>query len=285
MNIIGTALAPRVTPMVTDVTAKKAKRKRNVQLPGGELITAPGCIARLAELDEEKAKKKKKGPASKPKAGPSGVSITMKAPTAKPAQSVSGGTLDGFVSVGSRDIPEAEESQQQEASQQQDIQVQEELPSAPAQVQSSLPSVLCKPSTFTGEQSHLEEVSVYKDASTTEDSEVDLDDPRPTSGGSTLSKVNKGELYKKLRSSASHVIFCYEGSYFPGLVTKKKNPSSITVKTMQKCLHGASFWCWPKEERFLITRLDDIAAAIPAPKLMTRCENYYNVQLIANYWK
>ena len=77
---------------------------------GGELITGPGCIARLAELDEEKAaKKQKKGPALK--AGSSGVSITIRPPTAKPAQCVSGGTLDGFVSVGANsDIPEAEES-------------------------------------------------------------------------------------------------------------------------------------------------------------------------------
>ena len=78
------------------------------------------------------------------------MSITIRPPTAKPAQCVSGGTLDGFVSVGAvSDIPEAEESQQPVASQQQDMEVQEELPPAPAQAQSSVPSVLCMPSTST----------------------------------------------------------------------------------------------------------------------------------------
>ena len=140
------------------------------------------------------------------------------------------------------------------------------------------------PSTSTGQQGYLEEgVSVYRDASTTEDSDMDPDDPAPTSGGPTGPKEDKEDLYKRLRSNATHLVYCYEGTYYPGMVTKNKH-KAVRVKAMAKCLKGKSIWRWPEQEGFHEITLDDIVTSMPAPKLMNNRGTFYDIPLMRKYW-
>ena len=164
------------------------------------------------------------------------------------------------------------------------MEVQEELPPAPAQAQSSVPSVLCIPSMSTGQQGYREEgVSVYRDASTTEDSDMDPDDPAPTSGGPTGPKEDKEALYNRLRSNATHLVYHYEGTYYPGMVTKKKK-KTVWIKAMAKCLKGKTIWRWPEKEGFHEITLDDIVTTIAVPKLMSKRGNSYDITLMHKYW-
>ena len=86
---------------------------------------------------------------------------------------------------------------------------------------------------------------------------------------------------KKFQPGASHVIYEYEGSYFPGLVTEL-NKKSLVVKTMAKT--GARTWSWPEREDYHTCHVDDIVHLIPPPVLVNNRGQGYLVENIADYW-
>ena len=137
-------------------------------------MTDPKVAARLLEEAQEREQKKKKkvtGPVTRSMAGPSGVSITMRSTTTSAAaKRATSGTLDDFVTR--RPKARTEEQQQQD--------VQYDLTQTPRPlVQKTLQNFLPDKSQST--QSRQREDSLYRDTSTTEESECDPDDPYPLS--------------------------------------------------------------------------------------------------------
>ena len=270
LRTIREALITRVTPQTDAVAAKKQVKRKRCQATQGELMTEESVIARIAENEAEKAAKKKT-PTKATKAGASApdVSITIRQPIEN-TRTCTTGYLDSFVMRQPRDTSEEELSDQP-------LQTlhNEPIPVASTSGQSSLDRSLSEAGTSKGKQCQN---GLYREASTTEDSEADPDDPRSGPAAS-----NPPVSYKNLRKDRSYVIFHHERAHFPGLVTKK-NRGIVTVKTMQKVPHvSATIWCWPDEERFHEVEFQDIVKKIPVP-LMSNKRGNYHVPDIARYW-
>ena len=172
------------------------------------------------------------------------MTITFKGSTGKATKKATSGSLDDFVIRQPPVTPE--QSQQQEEEDQEDL----TSPPAPL-IQLPMSDFLSKATKCKGKKRPTED-SVYREQSSTEDIEFDPDDPAPV-GTSNLPKTQE-ELYKKLRTQSTHLIFCHEEAYFPGIVTKKEKDKatgaySITVRSMQKHRLGPAFWYWPAEDR------------------------------------
>ena len=286
IKTIGKSITPILTPRVTAVTAKKAATRCRVQREIGEVMTSPKSARRILEQEQAKAAKKVKGPANRAKAGPSGVSISIRTPAPKAAKSTPMRTLDSFITRTPRETMEVDVDVHQESL----SQVQDD----PTQAASSIiPIPLPLTSSRTTALSvrnrrESREDSIYRESSTTEDSDIDHPgDTIPTHGASNF-PVRQAIVRKNLKNQSSHVIYYYEESFFPGLVIKRnREDGTITVKTMSKdpTKIGPSFWVWPEEERFRDIKFRDIFEAIKPPKKFSNRGNSYEVPRMTIYWR
>ena len=111
---------------------------------------------------------------------------------------------------------------------------------------------------------------IYKEVSSTDS---DPDDP----GVATLPQKKD----KNYQAGVSHVIYEYEGSYFPGLVTELKK-KAVVINTMQKS--GLKTWRWPEQVDEHTCQVNDIVHSIPPPVLVNNRGNNYFVEKIGDYW-
>lgn len=85
---------------------------------------------------------------------------------------------------------------------------------------------------------------------------------------------------KELQEMCSYVIVNYEGSYFPGLVTKIKK-TSIMVSTMTKC--GPDHWKWPQKKDECEYIPSEIVEIINAPEIANN-RGAMHVPETVKYW-
>ena len=278
VKVIGKALAPVITPRVVAVNNKKAGGNKRVQAAMGEVMTEPEAEARLLRHEEERAAKKRKGPATRSKAGSSGVTIAIKAPGPKAAQIPLNGTLDSFITR--TPVVTLADVHQEPLPQVHDDPIQ----TAPLR---PLPGSFLNSSLSQGNRRKSIDDSIYRELSTTEESDLDPDDPASTFGASNL-PVWQVVDRKRLKAQSTHVIYHHEESFFPGLVVKRnRDDKTIRVKSMIKCHIKVepSFWTWPEIERFIDVKIHEIVDTIPPPKLFSNRGSSYHVPLMSKYWK
>ena len=259
-------------------TAEPRPKRRRVQATCGEVLTTEVVAERLRlEQIEREEKKRKKSTATTSKAS-SGVSISFRPPSDNAERIVTGGTLDSFVTR-EPTMPSEEVDPPEEA--------QPTLPSVgvaePSQVpttsgastllQRNVSDFFAKSARKGSSQSRT---SLYREASSFED---DPDDPESDC------LPSKDELAKGLKAGVSHVIFKYEGSHFPGLITKI-NKTNIKIKSMVKSGTGNAntSWNWPGTENLRTRQLCHITDVIPTPELVSNRGPGYFVQKIDKYW-
>ena len=74
-----------------------------------------------------------------------------------------------------------------------------------------------------------------------------------------------------LEEGVSYVLALYEGSYFPGLVTKLKK-TSVEISCMSKS--GLFGWKWPAQPDIHAYPPQDIRAIINPPKAINKRNNF-----------
>ena len=91
---------------------------------------------------------------------------------------------------------------------------------------------------------------------------------------------NNGVDVKMLKEGILYVLAAYEGSYFPGLVTKLKK-TSVEVSCMSKS--GLLAWKWPAQPDIHAYPPQDIKAIINPPRAINK-RNNFSVPEADNYW-
>lgn len=92
--------------------------------------------------------------------------------------------------------------------------------------------------------------------------------------------IDDGVDVKMLREGVSYVLASYEGSHFPGLVTKLKK-SAVEVSCMSKS--GLLAWKWPAQPDIHAYPPQDIKAIINPPRAINK-RNSFSVPEADNYW-
>lgn len=276
-------LAEKVAPLANVAQATRGARKR-VQAIQGELMTSELALARILEHEQTKAAKKPRGAGAKAsaKSGPaSEVSITFNPPpTGENANAVPlGGRLDAFV------IRQARTSSEEEADVDEPMPIQQDETPGVADIlvhrtlEGDLPTV-GQP----GVREHQPaQRGLYREVST-EESELETDEPLTGPSGASKHPKAKPIAYKDLKSGKDYIIFKYEGAHFPGLLVKKdRRTHRMTIKTMQKVEFGTIIWRWPEPECHRDIDIDAVKHVIPTPDMSNDRLHYY-VPLTAQYW-
>lgn len=92
-------------------------------------------------------------------------------------------------------------------------------------------------------------------------------------------KVSGPEFGEVVRTVGQHVVFKYEGEYFPGKITGISNEGA-TISAMQKSLKS---WKWPTPKDEMVYDFDDIVGSIQPPKMISR-RGFFSVPELDRFW-
>lgn len=104
----------------------------------------------------------------------------------------------------------------------------------------------------------------------------DIDDPG-MSAKDNLDDDDENESVKEVEENR-YVIVCYEGEYYPGLITEKEADGAM-VKTME--MAGPEHWKWPAKDDICSYKSSDIVMNIQPPCLKNARGMYYVKEIFA----